>query len=76
MANDYETERRVWASMRHAGWVEDKPSGGWRKGAAWVSYGQAEAAFVAADSGQAYRPDPVSETVARVVAAAVNDEVE
>lgn len=59
-------------AMLEAGWSYDVGSNGWRKTicgtAHWVSWEQAQKAFIAADAGTKYEPgEPVSETIAQVL---------
>lgn len=71
--NDYESERALHQAMRLAGWEYDPKTHGFRKGAYWVTWGQAELALQAAEAKEAQVIVPASESLAEIVAGAVND---
>lgn len=62
--SDYESDRRLHAVMVRAGWAYDDKTHGFRKGEDWVTWGQAEAALAAAETGEGQVITPASESVA------------
>lgn len=72
--SDYAADRRLFAVMGKAGWLPDPETGGFVKGADWVSWGQAMDALRLADTGENVQGvAPQSRTVARVVAPVANE---
>ena len=76
---DYDSDRRLFAAMRAAGWTHDAETGGFAKktasGNLWVSWGQAEDALRFADEGETVvGVAPQSREVAVIINAASNDE--
>lgn len=71
---DYAADRRLFAVMGRAGWLHDPATGGFTKGADWVSWGQAADALRLADAGEAVQGvAPQSRTVAKIAAPAANE---
>jgi hypothetical protein len=71
---DYASDRRLFAVMGSAGWLHDPATGGFTRGADWVSWGQAEDALRLADEGETVvGVAPQSRVVARVAHPVAND---
>lgn len=74
MPSDYAAARRLFQVMKLGGWLEYPETGGFRKGALWVSWSQAEDALRLADQGERVAGvAPASRVIERVTHQASND---